>query len=76
MTGLNLLNTTNLDYFNPHHQAEVFRLKGLFYQVHISSQAISLNENNQFVDSTSTSAVSPCTWYSEISSCPHQLVSD
>lgn len=33
LTGLNLLNTTNLDYFNPQHQAEVFRLKGLFHQV-------------------------------------------
>ncbi len=32
LTGLNLLNTTNLDYFNPQHQAEVFRLKGLFHQ--------------------------------------------
>lgn len=28
--GLNLLSTTNLDYFQPHHQSEVFRLKGMF----------------------------------------------
>lgn len=25
-----MLNTTNLDYFSPHHQAEIFRLKALF----------------------------------------------
>ncbi len=31
--GLNMLNTTNLDYFGQHHQAEIFRLKGLFLQV-------------------------------------------
>jgi hypothetical protein len=30
--GLNMLNTTNLDYFGPHHQAEIFRLKGVFLQ--------------------------------------------
>ena len=30
--GLNMLNTTNLDYFGPHHQSEIFRLKGLFLQ--------------------------------------------
>eukprot|EP00882_Tetradesmus_deserticola_P022364 GHRQ01024266.1.p1 GENE.GHRQ01024266.1~~GHRQ01024266.1.p1 ORF type:complete len:604 (+),score=307.17 GHRQ01024266.1:373-2184(+) len=28
--GLNMLNTTNLDYFAAHHQAEIFRLKALF----------------------------------------------
>eukprot|EP00798_Chlamydomonas_sp_ICE-L_P011531 gene11531-34243_t len=28
--GLNLLNTTNLDYFQSHHQAEIWRLKGCF----------------------------------------------
>jgi hypothetical protein len=31
--GLNMLNTTNLDYFGAHHQAEIFRLKGVFLQV-------------------------------------------
>lgn len=35
--GLNMLNTTNLDYFGPHHQAEIFRLKGVFLQVGGSS---------------------------------------
>lgn len=30
--GLNMLNTTNLDYFGPRHQAEIFRLKGAFLQ--------------------------------------------
>lgn len=30
--GLNMLNTTNLDYFGNNHQAEIFRLKGLFLQ--------------------------------------------
>lgn len=33
LTGLNLLNTTNLDYFQSHHQAEIYRLKGLYLQV-------------------------------------------
>lgn len=31
--GLALVNTQNLDYFQPHHQAELFRLKGVFLQV-------------------------------------------
>jgi len=31
-TGLNLITTTNLEYFTPEHQAELFRLKGLFYE--------------------------------------------
>jgi transformation/transcription domain-associated protein len=30
--GLNMLNTTNLDYFGPQHQSEIFRLKGVFLQ--------------------------------------------
>jgi transformation/transcription domain-associated protein len=30
--GINILATSNLDYFQPHHQSEVFRLKGLFQQ--------------------------------------------
>lgn len=34
--GLNMLNTTNLNYFNAHHQAEIFRLKGVFLQVRYS----------------------------------------
>ena len=25
VAGLNMLNTTNLDYFSPQHQAEIFR---------------------------------------------------
>ena len=33
--GLNMLNTTNLDYFQNTHQAEFFRLKGVFLQVGI-----------------------------------------
>ena len=31
--GLNLINTTNLDYFQPQQQAELWRLKGLLLQV-------------------------------------------
>lgn len=31
--GLNLVNTQNLNYFQPHYQAEIFRLKGVFLQV-------------------------------------------
>lgn len=30
--GLHLVNSTNLDYFQPQHQAELFRLKGQFLQ--------------------------------------------
>lgn len=30
--GLNIINTTNLDYFQPNHQAELFRLKALMLQ--------------------------------------------
>ncbi|KAL0051806.1 hypothetical protein WJX82_002492 [Trebouxia sp. C0006] len=30
--GLHLVNSTNLDYFQPQHQAELFRLKGQFMQ--------------------------------------------
>eukprot|EP00955_Chlamydomonas_euryale_P049428 354251-Chlamydomonas_euryale.AAC.1 len=30
--GANILATSNLDYFQPHHQSEVFRLKGMFQQ--------------------------------------------
>ena len=33
LTGLNLIHTTNLDYFTVQHQAEIFRLKGQFLQV-------------------------------------------
>ena len=33
LTGLNLIHTTNLDYFTTQHQAEIFRLKGQFLQV-------------------------------------------
>ena len=33
VTGLNLIHTTNLDYFTTQHQAEIFRLKGQFLQV-------------------------------------------
>ena len=33
ITGLNLIHTTNLDYFTVQHQAEIFRLKGQFLQV-------------------------------------------
>ena len=32
MNGLNLLNAQNLEYFQPHHQAELFRMRGLFLQ--------------------------------------------
>ncbi len=34
VTGLNLIHTTNLDYFTTQHQAEIFRLKGHFLQVY------------------------------------------
>ena len=33
MAGLNLINQQDLCYFQPVHQAELFRLKGLFLQV-------------------------------------------
>ena len=32
VSGVNLINTTNLEYFPPHHKAEIFRLKGMFLQ--------------------------------------------
>lgn len=35
--GLNLVNTQNLNYFQPHYQAEIFRLKGVFLQVAIGN---------------------------------------
>jgi transformation/transcription domain-associated protein len=39
ITGLNLITTTNLEYFTPEHQAEIFRLKGLFHQArHLLAQ--------------------------------------
>ena len=40
MTGLNLIHTTNLDYFTTQHQAEIFRLKGQFLQVRHNTQCI------------------------------------
>jgi transformation/transcription domain-associated protein len=30
--GMDLINTTNLEYFQVQHKAEIFRLKGEFYQ--------------------------------------------
>ena len=30
--GLSLVNTVNLDYFQPSHQAEIFRLKACIYR--------------------------------------------
>lgn len=47
--GLNLLNTTNLDYFQPHHQAEIFRLKGLFYQALDDMEAAGTNFSTSLV---------------------------
>ncbi len=35
--GLNLINTTNLDYFQPQQQAELWRLKGLLLQVNAAA---------------------------------------
>lgn len=32
ISGLNLINTSNLEYFQVQHKAELFRLKGLFYE--------------------------------------------
>ena len=32
-SALNLLNGQNLNYFQPHHQAELFRLRGICFQV-------------------------------------------
>jgi hypothetical protein len=40
--GLNMLNTTNLDYFGAHHQAEIFRLKGVFLQVGACGRGVAL----------------------------------
>ncbi len=31
MQGLNLINSTNLDYFSPQHQAEMLNLKAQFF---------------------------------------------
>jgi hypothetical protein len=31
MQGLNLINSTNLDYFQPQHQAEMINLKAQFF---------------------------------------------
>lgn len=39
LTGLNLIHTTNLDYFTTQHQAEIFRLKGQFLQVRLRTPA-------------------------------------
>ena len=33
MQGLNLINSTNLDYFQPQHQAEMINLKAQFFAV-------------------------------------------
>eukprot|EP00958_Prasinococcus_capsulatus_P028071 scaffold6247_cov416-Prasinococcus_capsulatus_cf.AAC.17 len=52
-TGLNLLNTTNLEYFLPGHKAEIFRLKAEFLQRlgdgeqahHLYLTALQLNRN-------------------------------
>eukprot|EP00963_Diacronema_lutheri_P006687 scaffold587_cov339-Pavlova_lutheri.AAC.11 len=32
VSGLNLINTSNLEYFQVQHKAELFRLKGIFYE--------------------------------------------
>ena len=42
ISGLNLITTTNLEYFKPDHQAEIFRLKGLFHSK-LSEQAAANN---------------------------------
>ena len=42
ISGLNLITTTNLEYFKPDHQAEIFRLKGLFH-AKLSEQAAANN---------------------------------
>ena len=44
--GLNLVNTQNLNYFQPHYQAEIFRLKGVFLQVKHFSLSISADSGN------------------------------
>jgi hypothetical protein len=31
--GLGIIHTTNLDYFSPQHQSELFRLKGVMLMV-------------------------------------------
>jgi transformation/transcription domain-associated protein len=33
MQGLNLINSTNLDYFQPQHQAEMINLKAQFFSI-------------------------------------------
>ena len=43
MNGLQLVNGQNLDYFQAHHQAELFRLKGVFLQVRQRTKSETLN---------------------------------
>lgn len=39
MQGLNLINSTNLDYFQPQHQAEMINLKAQFFAALGDSEA-------------------------------------
>ncbi len=67
--GLNLLNTTNLDYFQAHHQAELFRLKGLFLQQLDDSDAA----NMAFSTALMLCRVSPEAWTSWATYCDAQF---
>lgn len=44
--GLNIINTTNLDYFQPNHQAELFRLKALMLQASGADSASPPQQNH------------------------------
>jgi len=60
ITGLNLITTTNLEYFTPEHQSEIFRLKGLFHQALGEHGAA----NNAFSTSLSLHRQLPEAWLS------------
>lgn len=60
MTGLNLINATNLDYFQAQHKAEILRLKGEFLQKMDDSEAA----NHAFSDAISLFKHLPKGWIS------------
>lgn len=60
VTGLNLITTTNLEYFTAEHQAEIFRLKGMFHQDLGEQQAAS----NAFCTALTLHRQLPAGWLS------------
>lgn len=46
ISGLNLINSTNLEYFPVKHKAEIFRLKGDFLLKHSDSEGANLSYSN------------------------------